>query len=124
MAFTLSLADLYMFQLKLRIRVVIAHELKSPFGFWHQRASAALPNLKRKQDAFVLEFLEARGDETIELRGTLAAAAILRQRFQDFQDGHLATKVSLVQFLPEDGFIHGLQLTQSKLLGQQLESHR
>ena len=41
-------------------------------------------NLKREQDSFVLEFLESCGDETIKLRGALAAAAVLRQWFQDF----------------------------------------
>lgn len=71
---------------------------------------------KRKQNPFVFQFLEACCGEAVESRGPLAAPAVFGRGFQDLEQLNLSPKISLVEFLVEDGLINALQFSQAELL--------
>jgi hypothetical protein len=58
-----------------------------------------------EQDSFIFEFLKASRRKTIKSCRALTAAPVFTQWLQDSEDRHLASKVSLVQFLPQNRFI-------------------
>src|SRR6266536_959530 len=70
---------------------------------------------KRKEYSLVFQFFESCRRKPVEARRPLPPTPIFCNRLKNLEQLNLATKIPLVQFLAENGFINSLQLRQTKL---------